>query len=251
MSEDKPEYVLKKVFQHQEFRPRQKEIIQSVLLERDCIALLPTGGGKSIIYTISSIILGAITIIVEPLKSLMEEQVKYLRSKNITSFFINSPLSQDRISEVISTLTNTYTRYALLFTSPEWLQSPQIKNMLNSLKAQERFKLIAIDEAHCVDLWGGSFRASYSNLAFLKEFQVPIIALSGSATDHTISVIHQSLKMDCPIVSRVSFLRTNLGISVMKKSCKHVKQIVDLIALKNPEQCGMVYCNKRKTTVHS
>ena len=180
----------------------------------------------------------------------MEEQVKYLRSKNITSFFIISSFSQDRISEVISTLTpNTDTRYALLFTSPEWLQSPQIKNMLNSLKAQERFKLIVIDEAHCVDLWGGFFRASYSNLAFLKEFQVPILALSGSATDHTVSVIHQSLKMDCPIVSRMSFLRTNLDISVIKKSCKPVKQIVDLIALRNPEQCGMVYCNKRKTTV--
>ena len=246
---DKPRFVLKKVFGFDDFRPAQKEIIDSILSGADNIALLPTGGGKSIIYTIAAIIQGGVHLVVEPLKSLMEEQVRNLRAKNITAYFIHGTVPGHQIDEIINILTNVSTKYCLLFTSPEKLQLPKIRRCLENLKRQNRLINSFIDEAHCVELWGGSFRQNYSELGFLKtEFGIPVTALSGSATDRTVSFIKKTLHMEEPLVTKKSFARNNVTISIVKQSTKPVTQIVNLIKTNFPDTCGIVYCNKRGTT---
>ena len=248
MAKEKPLFALRKIFGHGSFRGGQQETIESVLQGKDTIALLPTGGGKTAIYTILSVLLEGVTIVVQPLKSLMEEQVVNLRQKGIAAYFVNSSLPDGQIAEVINILCSETVRYAILFTGPEWLQGIQMKKCLQVLKRQKKLKLLTVDEAHCIDLWGGSFRSSYSNLAFMKNYEVPVLALSGSATPRTIEIIKTSLKLDHAFVSKMSFQRKNLELTSIKKGIHGIRQIVSLIHTNHANQCGIIYCSKRNTT---
>ena len=156
-AEEQPLFVLQKIFGHEAFRQGQKETIDNILAGNDNIALLPTGGGKSIIYSVAAIIQGGIHIVVEPLKSLMEEQVRSLRGKNVVSYFVNNSVTEAQKDEIINNITNPSTQYALLLTSPEQLQGVKLQNALDLLKKQRRLINCFVDEAHCVDLWSGSF----------------------------------------------------------------------------------------------
>lgn len=246
---EKPSFILQKVFGFANFRQGQKEIIDNILCGKDNIALLPTGGGKSIIYSVVALLQGGIHIVVEPLKSLMEEQVKTLRDKYVTSYFVNSSLNIQQIEEILHILASKDTTMALLFTSPEWLQGAKLKQCINTLKSQGRLKNVFVDEAHCVDLWAGSFRAAYSQLGFLKhQLAIPITALSGSASRHTVKVITESVNLDKPTITKMSFYRSNLSICVIKKAIKPIAQMVNIVTGKFKESCGIIYCNKRATT---
>ena len=246
---DKPRFVLKNLFGYETFRPGQEEVITNILNGTDNMALLPTGGGKSIIYSVAAVLQRGIYIVVEPLKSLMEEQVKTLREKQITSYFINGSVPGQQIDEIINILTNASTNYALLFTSPEKLQGVQLKKCLETLKLHKRVINTFVDEAHCIDLWGGSFRSACNEMGFLKtDVGVPITALSGSASDRTVDAIKTSLKMINPVITKIFFSWNNLTITALKKSPKPIAQITCLIKTNFPESCGIVYCNKRETT---
>ena len=168
--ENGPSFILKAVFGFDNFRPGQKEAIDSVLGKKDSIALLPTGAGKSIIYTVLGICLKRISTIIQPLKALMEEQVFSLRQKGVTCYFINGSISAQQRSEIINILTNKDVEYALLFTGPELVTDEQLKDCLKVLHTQDRLTLLSVDESHCIDLWGGgSFHEKYSKLDFLKN----------------------------------------------------------------------------------
>ena len=176
---------------------------------------MPTGG-KSIIYSVGAIVQGGIHIVIELLESLMEEQVKKLRAMNIIAYFINSSVETEQLAEIINILSNASLKYAiLLFTSPEWLQSPKLEHFLKNIQQQNKLKYTFIDEAHCVSLWAGSFMSSCSKFGFLKtSFDVPVTALSGSATDHAVSVIKESLQMNTdPEIVKMSFKCTNLTVN--------------------------------------
>ena len=246
---EKPLFILQKIFGFESFRQGQREIIDNILCGKDSIALLPTGGGKSIIYSVVALLQGGIHIVVEPLKSLMEEQVKTLRDKYVTSYFINSSLNTQQIEEVLHILANKETTMALLFTSPEWLQGARLKQCINTLKSQGRLNNVFVDEAHCVDFWAGSFRAAYSQLGFLKhQLGIPVTALSGSASKHTVKVITESVNLDKPTITKMSFNRPNLSICVIKRAMKPIAQMVNIVTGKFKESSGIVYCNKRTTT---
>ena len=137
-----------------------------------------------------------------------------------------------------------------MLTSPEQLQGVKLQNALDLLKKQGRLINCFVDEAHCVDLWSGSFRSAYSKLGFLKnKIGIPVTALSGSATDQTVSAIQKSLSMsENTLITRMSFSRENLSISILKKSTKPYYQIANLVKNDYPDSCGIVYCNKRITT---
>ena len=189
-----------------------------------------------------------VTVVIQPLKSLMEEKVSKLRGKGIPAYFLNRSLADDQIEEVINILTNRTVKYAILFTSPEWFQREQFKKCLQTLKSQNRLRVFCVDEAHCIDLWEGSFRSSYSKLHCLKGFNIPVIALSGTTTYRTLNVIKETLRLEDPFIYRMSFQRKNLELNVTKKNLKAVRQIATLIYKNYPNQCGIVYCSKTNTT---
>ena len=200
------ESILQKIFGYPKFRQGRKEIIKNISEKHDVIALLPTGGGKTVIYVIAGMILSGITFVVQPIKSLMEEQVRSLREKGVTSFFINSYYTDQEVIQIVSALRSPSIRYAIVFISPEKIISKTVQDLLQTLSNQNRLNLFAVDEAQCIDLWGGSFRESYKDPGFLKSFNVPIVALSGSATDRTISVIRDRLGLVDPVVKRTEDL---------------------------------------------
>ena len=131
-----------KIYNFDKFREGQKKIIDKLLAFKDCIALLPTSGGKSVIFVVSAILISGITVVVQPLKFLMEEQAKRLRGNGIMAFYVNSFMEDDQIYEVVNSIGKQTTKYALVFTSPEWLKSKTFEQLLSLLKVQKRLGIL-------------------------------------------------------------------------------------------------------------
>src|SRR4249919_487764 len=183
--------VLKQYWNFDSFRPQQEEIIDSVLSGRDTLALLPTGGGKSICFQVPVLMLEGLCLVISPLIALMKDQVQNLRKKGITAFAIYSGMSR---KDVISTFKLAATgNCRFLYVSPERLETDIFKEFLPSLQV----KLIAVDEAHCVSQWGYDFRPPYLRIADIRDELpgVPILALTASATPAIQTDICQKLKM--------------------------------------------------------
>src|SRR5687768_9097361 len=165
---------LKRHFGYDRFRPLQEEIIRHVLDGKDCLALMPTGGGKSLCFQMPSLVTGGLTIVVSPLIALMKDQVDQLRVSGVPAAYINSSLDAAEIEAVKRMAAAGQLR--LLYLAPERLATPDFRAFLGKLDV----KLLAIDEAHCVSEWGHDFRPEYRNLTVLRmEFpDVPMIALT-------------------------------------------------------------------------
>ena len=157
----KPELVLKTVFGYDNFRPSQKEIITNVLNKKDTLAIMPTGGGKSLCYQIPALIFPGITIVVSPLISLMHDQVSGLETAGIHSVFLNSTLSWDDYLATVSEIQNN--KVKLVYVSPEGLATSRIRELLSS--PDITVSCVTIDEAHCVSQWGPSFRKEYYEIS--------------------------------------------------------------------------------------
>ncbi len=205
-----PQEILRSVFGHDNFRPVQKEIIDSVLAGRDSLALLPTGGGKSICYQIPSLCQEGICLVVSPLIALMKDQVDALRRKDIKAAAIYSGMSH---REIDRTLDNCiYGDYKFLYVSPERLKSELFIERFRQMK----INLIAVDEAHCISQWGYDFRPPYLEIAEIRPFhpKIPIVALTASATPQVCADILEKLEMKNPETFTQSFSRENLSYSV-------------------------------------
>ncbi len=234
--------VLKRYFGYQNFRPMQKEIIMNVLNKKDCLVLMPTGGGKSITFQIPAILQDGTALVISPLIALMKDQVDGLKANGVKAEFLNSSLTSAEITNIETKLLGGEIK--ILYISPEKLISQYFTNFLQTLK----ISLIAIDEAHCISRWGHDFRPEYTQLDFLKRYypQIPIIALTATADKITARDIIKQLRLVDVIPFISSFDRPNLSLNVLPGQ-KKIDKILDFIKT-NKNKAGIIYCLARKTT---
>lgn len=231
---------LKENFGFEKFRPNQEEIINCILSGKDTLAIMPTGGGKSICFQLPALVLPGITIVISPLIALMKDQVDSLKANGIAACFINSSQSSDEQQSHIQNLKDN--KVKLVYVAPESLSF--LENAFNQINVS----LIAIDEAHCISAWGHDFRPAYTNLGYLKSRfpSTPILALTATADKATRTDISEQLNLNNPKTFVASFDRKNLSLEV-RPALDRVKQIIDFIKNK-PNESGIVYCLSRKTT---
>ncbi|RYZ49247.1 MAG: ATP-dependent DNA helicase RecQ, partial [Chitinophagaceae bacterium] len=233
--------ILQQYWGYEAFRSQQEEIIQSVLQGKDTLALLPTGGGKSICYQVPALAQDGICLVVSPLIALMKDQVENLKKRGIGALVIYSGMQR---KDIIRTLENARQDYfKFLYVSPERLETSLFKEYLPALN----INLIAVDEAHCISQWGYDFRPSYLKIASLREEipDVPVLAVTASATEAVQKDICEKLHFRKPNIFRQSFERKNLSYSVFQVEAKATK-LVDI--LKKVQGSAIVYCKSRKKT---
>lgn len=234
--------ILKKHFGYEEFRPLQEEIIGLVLAKRDCVVLMPTGGGKSLCFQLPALMMEGVAVVVSPLISLMKDQVDALRANGIGADFINSTLSQNEISDVMDRAKTG--KIKILYVAPERFTVFGFEKFLHSLK----ISLIAIDEAHCISEWGHDFRPDYRNLKLLRSkfSAIPLIALTATATEKVRDDIIKQLDLKDHKVFISSFNRPNLSYEVLPKK-DSLKSILALLENYRNESV-IIYCFSRSDT---
>jgi ATP-dependent DNA helicase RecQ len=232
---------LKKTFGYSEFRPLQREIIETSLAGRDVFALLPTGGGKSLCFQLPALHREGLTVVVSPLIALMKDQVDQLQAAGVAATFLNSTLGAAEAKARLRGLHNG--EYRLLYAAPERLM---LDNWQENLRTWN-VTALAIDEAHCISEWGHDFRPEYRQLAQLRQLlpEAPVIALTATATERVRTDIIKHLRLREPEIFVASFNRPNLSYRVTPKD-QPIKQILDF-AGKRREDSGIIYCATRAT----
>jgi ATP-dependent DNA helicase RecQ len=235
---------LKDFFGFEEFRPGQEEIVNTVLSGKDCLVLMPTGGGKSICYQLPALMMDGITIVLSPLIALMKDQVDALRLNGVKAAFLNSSLDSHAQNKLMDDLQNE--RIKILYIAPERLNS-SISSFLSFLK-KIKVSLFAIDEAHCISHWGHDFRPDYLQLSLLKTSfpDVPIIALTATADKLTRTDILNKLNLKNPTVFVSSFNRQNIRYLVEEKN-DYFNRMLDFLS-QNKNESGIIYCLSRMQT---
>ena len=247
---------LKKYFGYTEFRPLQEDVIRHILNKKDCLVLMPTGGGKSICYQIPALMMDGTAVVVSPLISLMKDQVENLCANGIQAAALNSSASEAENRYILEHACRSY--YKLLYVSPERLLSEiefGIFRNNSDEQSHNAFKicLFAIDEAHCISQWGHDFRPEYTQLGKLKSLfpDVPIAAFTATADKITKEDILQQLHLDKEQTKIFisSFDRPNLSLDVRHgySADEKLRFIMSLIA-RHPHESGIIYCMSRKTT---
>ena len=234
-----PYEILQSYWGYEEFRPLQEDIIESVLNGRDTVALLPTGGGKSLCFQVPALVMEGICIVVSPLVALMTDQVNALKEKGIKALHLSGGLSSE---ELTTRLDNAlFGKYKFLYLSPERLQQEQVQDAIQRMNVN----LIAVDEAHCISQWGNDFRPAYQNIHLLKELHpfVATIALTATATQEVLADTVLQLKLDEPQIFRQSFARKNLSYLV---NYKEDKEHVLVQHFKHLTGSAIVYVRSRK-----
>jgi ATP-dependent DNA helicase RecQ len=233
--------ILKKYYRHDSFRPLQEEIINAVLQKKDVLALLPTGGGKSICFQIPALMMDGLCLVISPLIALMKDQVESLRRKGITAFSIHSGMSRKEVINTLKVAGESNCKF--LYVSPERLETNLFKEYLHSFN----ISVIAVDEAHCISQWGYDFRPPYLRIAALREElrNVPVLALTASATLEVQTDICEKLQFKEQIIFRQSFERANLSYSVFNVAVK-INKIKEI--LENVSGSSIVYCRSRRRT---
>ena len=238
----KPIDILIKYWGHTQFRLNQEKIIKQVLSKKDTLALLPTGGGKSICYQIPALMQEGVCLVISPLISLMNDQVKYLESKKVKSVSITSNM---HYAEIDTSLTNCiYGKIKFLYLSPEKLNNDLVLNRVKSMNVN----LIAVDEAHCISEWGHDFRPAYRRIAEIKNIKpsTPILALTATATENTIKEIQKNLLFKEENVIRSSLKRINLSYVVDKTEDKNSRLLKLLNKIKSSV---IIYVGTRKQSI--
>ena len=235
-----PLSILKNTFGYDTFRPLQQEVIENILARRDTLAVMPTGGGKSLCYQIPSLLFDGLTVVVSPLISLMKDQVEQLRAFGVPSVFLNSSLSPHEYNENMDYVKRGEVK--LLYLAPETLLTPRILTLLSGLKVD----LLTIDEAHCISEWGHDFRPEYRQIVDVrKKFPNAVcMALTATATSRVRQDIRHTLKFATTNEFIASFNRENLFIEVVPKQdpAQQVRELID----RYKDQSGIIYCFSRK-----
>ena len=236
-----PHQILKRYWKFSEFRPHQLEIIEAVLDQQDCIALLPTAGGKSICFQIPALIKKGICIVISPLIALMQDQVKGLNAKGIKATALTN---LDQLGDLERILDNCiYGDYKFLYLSPERLQNALVQERIKSMDVH----LIAVDEAHCISQWGHDFRPAYRSIKDIRGLcpKATVLALTATATKKVIFDIDEQLALKQSKLFKGSFFRKNLSYKTMIFEDKNFK-IKAL--LKTNKQSAIVYTSSRRAT---
>lgn len=233
---------LKEYFGFDHFRPMQEEIVEAALQGNDVLALMPTGGGKSLCYQVPGLAKNGLCLVISPLIALMNDQVQNLRKRNITAFSIQTGMQRKDVISVLETAAHSNCKF--LYVSPERLETALFKEYLPGLGVN----FIAVDEAHCISQWGYDFRPPYLRIAKLREELpgVPVIALTASATPLVQQDICEKLSVDAENKFRVfrqSFERPNLSYSVFNTDAR-INKIISV--LKSVRGSAIVYCKTRK-----
>ena len=233
--------ILEKYWGYKAFRPLQREIISSVLAGRDTVALLPTGGGKSLTYQVPALALPGVTIVVTPLIALMKDQVDALRRRHINAVAIHSALSAREIDVALDNCV--YGDVKLLYIAPERIDT----RIFHARVRKMEVSLVAVDEAHCISEWGYDFRPAYLKIARLREWlpRTPFLAVTATATSLVLADIREHLKLDDPQVFRGSFARPNISF-VVRHGENKLEQMLRVI--RGVAGSGIVYARTRKAT---
>ena len=256
--------ILKQFWGFDAFRPLQQEVIESVLAKKDTLALMPTGGGKSLCYQVPALATDGLCLVISPLIALMKDQVENLRKKNITAFSIYSGMTRKEVVNTLQVVVDSNCKF--LYVSPERLETSLFKEYLSGMNVT----LVAVDEAHCISQWGYDFRPPYLRIALLREELpgVPVLALTASATTEVQNDICEKLQPPHPPkggfadesdnsekstfseykswrIFRQSFERANLSYSVFKVDSK-INKIIEILT--KVSGSSIIYCKSRKRT---
>jgi len=234
--------ILEQYWGFSSFRPSQEAIITSVLNGRDTVALLPTGGGKSLCYQLPALAMEGICLVISPLIALMDDQVSGLHEKGIRALKLTGGISHQELQTLLDNAR--YGNYKFLYLSPERLQQEVVQNYIKQLNVN----LIAVDEAHCISQWGNDFRPAYKNIAPIRKLQplAPLLALTATATPEVLTDTILELEMEDPAVFRNSFVRENISYQVYREDDKLYKAEQ---LLKTNTGAAIVYVRSRKRTV--
>ncbi len=226
--------ILVKYWGHSSFRPLQEEIINY-----DTLALLPTGGGKSITFQVPALIKEGICIVVSPLIALMKDQVENLKKNGIPAGAIYSGMHSDEIESVYNNCIHN--KFKFLYISPERLATDAFKHLIALLNVN----ILTIDEAHCISQWGYDFRPPYLKIAEIRTLipNVPILALTATATPDVVNDIMDKLNFRKPLLLKASFVRKNLSYSVLKENDKTTKL---LQTIKSTSGSSIIYVRSRR-----
>jgi len=233
--------ILTKYWGFSTFRPLQEDIIKSVMEGNDTLALLPTGGGKSLCYQVPALAMEGMCLVISPLIALMKDQVDGLKNKGITAAAVHSGMHPDEQERVLSNAR--FGAIKLLYISPERLATERIRELLR----KTRINLLAIDEAHCVSQWGYDFRPPYLKIAEIRPFiqGTPLLALTATATPRVVKDIQEKLQFRRENVVRASFERKNLTYLVLKEEDKAGRLLKILDKVKGS---GIIYVRNRRET---
>jgi ATP-dependent DNA helicase RecQ len=241
MSFTPPLDILQRYWGHSAFRLKQEEIVTSVINGNDTLALLPTGGGKSICFQVPALCLEGVCLVVSPLMALMYDQVNNLKSRGISAAAITSAMHYREIDKTLDQCVHGQIKF--LYVSPERLKNNLFKERFKRMKVA----MIAVDEAHCISQWGYDFRPSYLEIATIRELHpnVPVLALTASATHAVVSDIQAKLHFKLENAIGTSFARPNLAYVVVETENKE-SRMLDIF--KKIPGCGIVYCGTRAKT---
>ncbi len=233
---------LRKYWGYGSFRPLQRDIVESVLSGRDTLGLMPTGGGKSITFQVPGMMLPGVTVVVTPLISLMKDQVDNLRRRRIKAVFLHSGMSRRESTVAREKLVNGGAKF--LYISPERLRN---ENFMADLRRTE-VSLIVVDEAHCISQWGYDFRPAYLNIGRLRKLKpdVPVLALTATATPEVAEDIRAQLAMRDPATFRMSFTRENISYIVRPSETK-INEVFHILS--RTQGTAIVYVRSRRRTV--
>lgn len=232
---------LKTYFGYDTFREGQEKIVEAILANRDVLAIMPTGAGKSICYQIPALILPGITLVISPLISLMQDQVKALNDAGIHAAFINSSLTENQISKALYLAASV--RYKIIYVAPERLENYEFLEFARNVE----ISMVTVDEAHCISQWGQDFRPSYLKIVeFIKNLpKRPIVsAFTATATEEVKNDILCTLSLADPEVVITGFDRKNLYYSVenIRRKDEFIMEYIE----KHPTESGIIYCATRK-----
>ena len=227
------------------FRPGQRPVIEAMLAGRDCLAVLPTGAGKSLCYQLPALVRGGLVLVISPLVALMEDQVQHLQRRGIAAACLHRGLDPARRRDLMARVRSN--RLRLLYLAPERLQVEATRQLLEELQDDGRLVGVAIDEAHCISAWGHDFRPDYRRLGLLRRLcpGVPLVALSATAAPRVRADLIRLLELRRPLIQVRSARRDNLAYAMRRRPEEPLPEV--LAALEQARGAVLIYARTRRS----